>query len=261
MIAHMIDFDPIKRFGTLALTALILAGCSGAPIPNGIEDPHEARNRQAHERAIRSDETVLRPVSNAYGNAVPDELRRGISNVSSTLGLPADILNNVLQLRIGEAAHNTVRLGVNLTLGFGGLFDTAAGFGLEKRDTDFGQTLHAWGVEEGAYLVVPLAGPSTERDALGMAVDLLIDPLGPVANLERYALTVPIHLGEKIDSRYRYAALLDPVLYESADGYAVMRVTYLDNRRFELRKMNGGSTDGDAAADTSEYDIYEDFYD
>lgn len=251
-----------KHIGLSMALATLLAGCSPAPVAKGINDPFEARNRKAHDRAIKSDAKMLKPVATAYGKVTPDPLRKGVNNVSDTLGLPSDIINNVLQGRIDDAAYNVFRLTVNATLGVAGLFDVASAFGLEARDTDFGETLHVWGAPEGAYVVLPFIGPSTERDAVGMVVDMVLDPFGPAQSLERFSYALPLGVAAKLDSRYRYSGLIDPVLYESADSYALTRVTYLDNRRYELNRRNRDAADDGTTtgADTGAYDIYEDFY-
>ncbi len=104
------------------------------------------------------------------------------------------IVNNLLQGRLENAAHNSVRLLFNSTIGLGGLFDIATDIGLEERSTDFGATLHVWGAEEGAYVVLPLLGPSTERDALGTIVDFFTNPL-------TYALNPPAATGRRWPGR------------------------------------------------------------
>jgi phospholipid-binding lipoprotein MlaA len=121
---------------------------------------------------------------------------------------------------------------------------------MPENDTDFGETLHIWGVGEGAYLEVPFIGPSTERDLAGAVVDILIDPLNQLPRKERLAATGAKVAG-KIADRGRYSDLTDSVLYESADSYAQARLLYLQNRRFEL---------GQTSDEGSFVDPYEDPY-
>jgi phospholipid-binding lipoprotein MlaA len=114
----------------------------------------------------------------------------------------------------------------------------------EATDTDFGETLHVWGAREGAYVELPVLGPSTERDTWGMVVDVFTNPLTYVLESpENYYGTVA-SVSSGLSNRGRYAATIDSILYDSADSYAQARSLYLQNRRFEL-----GGSGGDAYLD------------
>jgi phospholipid-binding lipoprotein MlaA len=166
------------------------------------------------------------------------------------------VVNGVLQGRPGPALQNTLRFVVNTTIGVGGLFDPARAMGIEGKPTDFGETLHVWGLPEGAYQELPLFGPSTDRDTVGAIVDLAMNPVrlafpgraGDAATVASFAST----LGD----RYRYSDTVDSILYDSADSYAQARLLYLQNRRYELGQT-GGTTDG---SDAVFVDPYEDPY-
>ena len=117
--------------------------------------------------------------------------------------------------------------------------------------TDFGETLHVWGVEEGPYVELPFVGPSTSRDTLGMIVDLMIDPVSIfLPEPERY-VGIASKMVAKVGDRARYSETVDSILYDSADSYAQARLLYLQNRRFEL---------GQVGDDSSFEDPYEDSY-
>ncbi|SFR34307.1 MlaA family lipoprotein [Litoreibacter janthinus] len=219
------------------LVAVAVAGCASAPIETGINDPIEAQNRDTHASNRALDKAIVRPASNGYGSVVPSPVRTGVSNFASNLNLPGQVLNNLLQFRIENAGHNTFRFLVNTTFGLGGVLDVATNAGLENRRTDFGETLYVWGAPEGAYLELPIVGPSTERHAAGRVVDLLMNPLnfaveGPLRSAGS-AASVAARFGD----RYRYSDLVDSVLYESEDSYAQAQLLYLQNRRF---KLSGG---------------------
>jgi len=249
---------PLLAKTSLFAGVIVLAGCA-TPGPDGIADPYEEVNRGWHDTNIALDKAVIKPVSTAYGTVVPDPLRKGLSNVSDTLGIPGSVVNDVLQLRFGDALHNTARFAVNATIGIGGLFDPATGMGLEERDADFGETLYTWGMGEGAYVVLPLYGPSTERDSLGLLVDIALDPVGNLLGNPEKGYKTGLKVADLADTRYRYSDLYESVIYDSADSYAQMRLTYLDNRRYELGTpivAGAGAADQEAAA----FDIYEDFY-
>lgn len=217
-------------FKALALTAM-LSACSVSNQPTDIHDPYESVNRGTHAVNAELDRSLLRPVSQVYGTLVPDPVRTSLDNAAGNLGLPSAVLNKTLQGDIEGAVHNFARFAVNTTLGVFGLFDPARDFGLEERETDFGETLGVWGVNEGAYVVLPLFGPSTERDTAGRIVDALTNPLSVLApNIgdERAAGVVV----ENVNYRYEFTDTVDSILYESADSYAQLRLFYLDSSRF-----------------------------
>ena len=224
-----------------------LLACSQTPpphphTPGSINDPFEAGNRQRHRVSVGLDRTIIRPLSQGYGNNVPAPVQTGVTNVVTNLRTPTDVVNNLLQGRPGRAIHNTVRFVVNSTIGLGGLIDVATGIGLEKRPTDFDETLHVWQVGEGPYLQVPLIGPSTTRHLNGRIVDVLINPLGGVSEISQ-SLSVGLTVANALGKRYHNTALIDGILYESADSYVQSRLAYLQNRRFKLRQNMDGASD------------------
>lgn len=231
----------LRRFSALALTAALVSGC-GAPNASGINDPFEPTNRKVHSFNKGVDRALVGPASKGYG-IVPEPLKRAVGNVADTLDLPGDIANNLLQLRIFAAAENTLRLGVNLTFGLAGTIDVSSELGLQGKPTDFGETLHVWGVGEGPYVELPLIGPSTARDTVGMAVDVALDPLRAILPTKEANAALALKLFSRLGDRDRFSATVDSLLYESADSYAQARLLYLQNRRFQLSK--GGAAAGD----------------
>lgn len=232
-----------RTFGLLAV-AIALAACGAAPVARGITDPNETANRAVHEFNKDLDRTVLRPVANVWGDVVPEPVRRSVSNLAGNFDLPGDIANNLLQGNVGNAGHNLFRFAINTTLGVGGLFDPAASFGLDHRATDFGETLHVWGMQEGNFVETPVLGPSTERDMVGRVVDYGLNPLRLAVPAEAQTAWIASTGAAAIDARYRFRSTIDGVLYDSADSYATSRLFYLENRRFRL-----GQTVLDAEAD------------
>ncbi len=166
--------------------------------------------------------------------AVPVEITGPVSNFADNVSLPGMVDNGLLQGDIGGSATNTFRFLINTTIGIGGLLDPAGAIGLAEESTDFGETLSVWGVPEGAYLVLPLLGPSTERDAVGTLVDLVFDPLQSVGTVPQLDYGTGAKVADLAISRGRFMDTIDSVLYESADSYAQARLVYLQNRRFEL---------------------------
>lgn len=219
---------------TAGLALLTVTACAAPDVSRGVNDPFEAQNRVRFEKSINFDRNVLRPVATAYGEAVPEPARRGIHNFSDNFRLPGYVVNDLLQANVDDALHNSARFLFNSTIGLLGILDPMSSAGLTARPSDFGETLHVWGAPQGAYLVAPFVGPTTERDAVGKVVDLFTNPLGfALHKPERYLGTLTA-IPSKLDDRYRFAGTVESILYESADPYAAARILYLENRRFAL---------------------------
>jgi phospholipid-binding lipoprotein MlaA len=247
------------RVAAAFATILALTSCGPAPVAEGIDDPGEARNRAVHGLNLALDRMIVGPGSKGYGTIVPKPLKQGVSNVADTLELPSNIANNLLQLRLDKAGQNTLRLAFNLTFGLGGVIDASTAFGVPEADTDFGETLYIWGVREGTYLVLPVLGPSTERDAVGVVVDAFLDPVSALLPRNEARIATGIRIAGRLGDRDRFSDTIDSILYESADGYAQQRLLYLQNRRFELGQSDTAAT-GEAESDAGFIDPYEDPY-
>ena len=231
--------SPRKAGLALAIVlATALGGCATAPPVEGINDPYEAQNRRAHGFNRGLDRIILRPTANAYGTIVPGPVRDGVGNFAANLNQPGTFVNHLLQGRVEDAGHTFFRFAINTTLGIGGLFDPATSIGLPARRTDFGETLHAWGVAEGAYLEVPFVGPTTERDFTGQVVDVLLNPTMILGEGDQAAVATGARIASRFGDRYRYSDFVDSVLYESADSYAQARLLYLQNRRFQIGQQS-----------------------
>jgi phospholipid-binding lipoprotein MlaA len=243
----------MKPFPLPIVLALLLGGCSVAPPGTEIHDPYEGFNRQVHDFNKGLDSAVLRPLAQATAEA-PEALTVPVANFSDNAGLPGTVVNNLLQGDLSGATVNTMRFILNTTVGVLGLADPAGGIGLEEVETDFGATLAVWGVPEGAYLELPGFGPSTERDAVGRLVDMVIDPLDRLSEVPDAVgeLSFPAKVAEQVIERGQFGDTLDEILYESADSYAQARLIYLQNRRYELGE------DPAASDETYYFDPYED---
>ena len=254
----------ITSAGIVVLALVGLSGCNLAPTPSsGTNDPFETANRAQFEANLALDRALSGAPASAsdpapgaqtgaagQGSATavaqgdgamaladpprPSPFRRGIRNFGANLGLPGTILNDLLQIRPDRAAENTLRLVLNTTIGLGGLFDPAGAMGIYGRRSDFGETLHRWGVGEGAYVVLPVLGPSTERDAAGMVVDMVIDPLRFVLPRNEYLGTLLARGAGRYATLADNAGLLDANVINTADPYAQARLLYLQTRRYHL---------------------------
>ncbi len=241
--------DPLFRRMSQAVAlsgVMLLAACAGsqpdAEAGRGTFDPYEEQNRQVHDFNLDLDRKLVRPVSKGYDAAVPDDIETAILRFSQNTSLPRSIVNNMLQLNMRAAIEDTARLLVNTTVGLGGFFDPASEMGMPAAtDADFGQTLHVWGASEGAYIELPLLGPSTQRDTFGTFVDVWTNPLTYVLNNPARSINRGTSVAGGLTRRRQFSDTIDQILYESADSYAQSRSIYLQGRRFEL----GGSGDED----------------
>lgn len=222
-------------FAALPLLALVACGPAVLPGASEIHDPTEASNRAMHDVNVAVDRALVRPVALGYGAVVPEPVRDGLSNVSSNLNQPLYVVNNILQLRLDNALLNTFRFLMNSTIGLGGLLDPATEAGLYAEETDFGETLHVWGVSEGAYVVLPLLGPSTSRDTAGLIVDSVMNPTRLAFARPESDYITGANVADGLNARYELSDEIDRIYYDSADGYAQARLIYLQNRRYELR--------------------------
>ncbi len=212
------------------LLALLVSACASGEPAEGelIADPYEGFNREIHSFNKGMDTAVISPASKAYDFVTPVLGKHLIGNALAHLELPGLFVNHLLQGDLGDAGEILARFSLNTVLGAGGFLDPATEFGADYIETDFGLTLEEWGVDPGAYLELPLFGPSTARDAVGRVVDSAFSPLGYFVGTD---VSLAVRGVEVIDTRDRYRALIDDVLYESEDSYRATRNAYVQNRR------------------------------
>lgn len=137
-------------------------------------DPWEGFNRRMYYFNAKADEYVILPVVTGYQKITPDVVQRSINNFFSNLDEISTFINSLLQFKLSVAGETLARFTLNSTVGLAGLFDVATQIGFVEQNEDFGQTLGYWGVDAGPYLVLPLLGPSSLRDATGLVFDNLV---------------------------------------------------------------------------------------
>jgi phospholipid-binding lipoprotein MlaA len=197
-----------------------------------VNDPLESINRVVFGFNEFVYGLLLDPIADTYNSVLPQTLRMAISNLLDHLSSPVSLVNNLLQLEVDRAMLIAGRFVVNTVAGMGGIADVAASIGMEEHKEDFGQTMGAYGVGEGFYLVLPLMGPSNPRDAIGrFLVDPYFDPLGLyLSNTERDAARWSRIGVSAVDE---YAGIVDElrqVKKTSVDYYAVIRSLYRQRR-------------------------------
>jgi len=234
---HPLERMPWSMSATVrkgAPLALVLAlGLAAAPAAGAPDDPLEPVNRAVFAVNRVIDGTVLEPAAELYDYAVPDYGKRRVADFLDNLRAPVVFVNDLLQ---GERARAGVALGrflVNSTLGLFGLFDLASELGLPPHDEDFGQTLAVWGADAGPYLVLPVLGPSTARDLVGLLVDGFV--FDPVAHLATTRQRIGRAVTEGVVRRAQLDPFLDDLRAHSLDYYAALRSAYLQRRTAAIR--------------------------
>jgi phospholipid-binding lipoprotein MlaA len=194
-------------------------------------DPWENWNRKVYAFNDKLDEAVVKPIATAYRDVVPQLVRTGISNVIGNIGDAWSAVNHILQGKFGSGIEMTARVVTNTLAGFGGILDPATEFRLVKRPEDFGQTLGKWGIGNGPYMVLPLFGPSTVRDAAGLIVDRQVAPSTLPPTWKGQVAVASVELVDTRTGLLSATQLLDQV---ALDKYSFVRDAYLSRRRDAL---------------------------
>ncbi|GLS24734.1 VacJ family lipoprotein [Marinibactrum halimedae] len=215
------------------------------------DDPWEGFNRAMFGFNNVLDKALVKPLAQGYVWITPDPIETGVNNVFSNLGEVGNVLNDILQWKWKQAANDTGRFLVNSTIGVVGFFDVAKKMGMERSDgEDFGQTLAAWGVGQGPYMVLPLFGPSTLRDAAGFPVDW---STSPVNHIDDRSTSNTLNVVGLVNAR---ASLLEAEKLMSGDRYVFMRDAFLQRRNYLI---DDGVVEDDFGSDDDEYGDEYDF--
>ncbi len=245
----------MKKLFRIALTGLmatsLLSACAekiedadGKPY-----DPYEETNRDIYDLNTKADVAVFRPVAVAYRDYVPDPARQGVHNFLQNLNTPYIFANELLQGDFEGAGTSLGRILLNSTMGIVGFVDVGKHAGLDAQTNGFGHTLAYYGVGHGPYLVLPLIGPSTPREAIGYAADAAGDPID-------YFIPFAASVGEGaiglVDTRSRYIEQIDDLRHSSVDEYAAVRSIYLQQLEASDRQQPGAAGAG-GTADIPDY--------
>jgi len=201
-----------------------------------VNDPWEGFNRGMYRFNFYFDKFILLPVVRGYELVTPVFLQERVSNFYGNVSEIRNLTNSVFQAQGKQSLKTLGRFVTNSTIGIGGLFDPATDLGLERHDEDFGQTLGYWGLGSGPYLVLPVAGPSSVRDAGGLAVDTgiyygIYNAIGPFENTgHSMAISAAISTMEWVDRRHQQ----DFRYYESGYPFEYDMVRFFYHERREL---------------------------
>lgn len=204
-------------------------------VPAGYPDPMERSNRRMLWVDQHLDRWLVDPIVKTYQFVVPPPGRRMVRRFCLNVNSVSILVNDLLQREWGDATITAERLVLNTTIGIGGLFDPAAALGIERHGSDFGQTLALAGVGSGPYLVMPLFGPTTVRDASGIVVDFFLQPtlyILPFATLFIYEGSLGLSTG--LSARDAYSEALAALRSSSVDYYSALANAYYQTREAQI---------------------------
>ncbi len=219
----------ISMFGVIL--TLAMTGCASTEYVENERDPWQGFNRTVYGFNDTLDQALLKPTARGYQAIAPDFVESGVRNFFSNINDVSVAVNNLLQGKVENAFSDVGRVLINTTVGLLGLFDVASDMGLQKHNEDFGQTLAAWGVDSGPYLMLPFFGPSTLRDSTSVPVDnFLLNPINHI-DMEKsdrmYVMAVDV-----VSVRAELLSLEKTVDEIATDKYSFIREAYLDRRNY-----------------------------
>ncbi len=222
-------------------------------------DPFEKTNRAIFEFNNTLDDNFFKPVAKAW-RKVPDFPRKPLSNLATTAKTPVSLANAILQLNRESMGNIIGKFLINMTFGLGGLFDIAGTqeFGsMPTVEEDFGQTMATWGVPDGPYVMLPIFGPSSIRDSVGIGVDAITNPLSFAYRMNGIGmearLSGPVVRG--VSTREKYLDYVDEMRSSSLDWYATMRSLYRQKRKKEI---SGQLEEENLSLNILPVDVYDD---
>ena len=191
-----------------------------------VNDSMEGFNRRAYRFNYRFDKYVFLPAVNSYRYVMPDYGEDRVSDFMDNISEFGNFYNNIFQGKWKASGITLSRFCINTTVGIAGLWDPATKYGLKEKPEDFGQTLGHWGVGNGSYLMLPIAGPSNVRDGVGYAVDVAAHPMNWLDDSQSglywsYATLNPIDIRKRED--FRYYSTGSPFEYELVRMFYTMK--------------------------------------
>ena len=207
-----------------------------------IYDPLESVNRVIFNFNNVADKVILEPVAKGY-KKLPSPIQNGLGNFLNNLKMPLVVVNQLLQGQGGNAAESTGRFFINSTAGLLGIIDVAQKVGLEQKQEDFGQTLATWGIGDGFYIVLPIFGPSNLRDASGMFLTSVTDPINAYAITEGEGWIIPVKTATNaVNDRSKIIDEVNALRNNSLDYYAAVRSSYYQNRKAAILNNNDSTS-------------------
>lgn len=226
-------------FASSLWMSAVHADCAQPP-----EDPLEPFNRVTYYFNNVVDKLYIKPAMVTYDTLLPMPAKASVENFYNNIYTVITMVNDVLQFNLRCLVQDTARLAINSTLGLAGLFDVATPMGIQPHKSDLGETLYVWGWKKSAYFIVPIIGPSTIRDGLGLFGELWIWPPSYVKPRWRN----PLYVMAVINRRYTSRDLEALIGVAGVENYELVRSGFMQNREF---KLSGGQvpTQSDAGHD------------
>ena len=242
----------ISIFALLLQTNVVSAGTTGSEELKGsgsqdtASECFEGFSRAMFKLNHGLDTVIFEPVAKGY-RALPVPIRKGTGNAVDNLRSLLTLSNNILQGEFGRAGNNAARFGINSTAGILGIFDPASKLGFEDQGKeDFGQTIGVWGADSGCYFVLPIIGPTTARDAIGLVGNIFLDPVyhvthnseihnGLVGNDNYSEHSYYYYRGTgAVDFRSKNIESFDSLERNAIDLYASVKSLYIQERNKKI---------------------------
>ncbi len=238
-------------FSQLQIVGIANAGADGElelnkskKIQTEVKDCFEGLNRGIFAFNQGLDKIIFKPLAKGF-RTLPQPIRSGTSNILNNISNVVTIPNNLLQGQVNDAGVNSMRLIINTTLGIFGIFDVASYYGIPKLEKeDYGQTLGTMGINQGCYLVLPVLGPSTARDAVGSLANFIGGDAWynvTVANDTQYFSEADYYLSRitsGVDFRAKNLEAFDSLEKNSLDLYASVKSLYLQDRERKVKNID-----------------------
>ena len=217
---------------------------------NATEECFEDTSRAVFKFNMAFDSVILEPVAKAY-NKLPEPIKTGTSNFTSNLGTLLSIPNNLAQGNFTQLGHSVGSFFINSSIGILGFLNPAEKMGLKPHKEDVGQTLGTYGVGPGCYFVLPILGPTTTRDALGLVADSFVDPFAHVTIREHEILGISgnklDYFGIKgttaVDFRADNITNFESLEKNSIDFYSSLKSVYLQDRENKITNSSDNQDD------------------
>ena len=242
---QFLNLNNFKFF--ITILAVVLITTSKA---RSVEECFEGTSRAIFKFNMAFDDVVLEPIAKGY-NKLPEPIKAGTSNFTSNIGTLLSIPNNLLQGNFTELGHSVASFALNTTVGVFGLFNPAEKIGLKPHKEDVGQTLGAYGIGTGCYFVLPILGPTTVRDSVGMIADTFVDPFAHVTIREKELLSssgnsldyYSVKFTDAVDFRADNDKTFESLEKNSLDLYSSMKSIYLQDRENKIKNSTDDQDD------------------
>ena len=238
------------RKNITAILCLILLSLGASNKANSTEECFEGLSRAVFKFNMAFDDVGLEPIAKGY-NKLPKPIRKGSNNFTSNISTLLSIPNSLLQGNLAQVGHSTGSFLINSTVGVLGIFKPAEKMGLKPHKEDVGQTLGSYGIGQGCYYVLPILGPTTARDSIGLIADTFIDPFAHVTIRENDLLGISgnnldyysVKGTSAVDFRSNNLVSFESIEKNSLDLYSAYKSYYLQDRENKVKNSSGNLDD------------------